>query len=159
MIEKKPMDKVYKDAGQRIYEIRNMRGLTREELSERAGISVKFLYEIENGKKGFSAMNLYYVSKVLQVGMEYLLMGEDTVTCDQKLIKTLGSFEQYQAECLNSVLQEVHKLVTAEPIRKNPESEAEPEQEAGSEPKQEDDSGSEQEAGSEPKQEAGSEPE
>ena len=39
---------VYKEAGERILLTRVMRGYTRELLAEKASISPKFLYEIEN---------------------------------------------------------------------------------------------------------------
>ena len=45
----------YKEIGARIRALREDDGLTRDRLAERVGISSKFLYEIEMGKKGFSA--------------------------------------------------------------------------------------------------------
>lgn len=50
---------LYKEAGERILLVRIMRGYTRETLAERAAISPKFLYEIETGRKGFSAAVLF----------------------------------------------------------------------------------------------------
>lgn len=39
--------------GKRIRELRKQQNSTREGLAEKAGISAKFLYEIETGKKDF----------------------------------------------------------------------------------------------------------
>ena len=39
--------------GERIRELREVQNYTREVFAEKAGISSKFLYEIETGKKGF----------------------------------------------------------------------------------------------------------
>lgn len=39
--------------GERIRELREIQGYTREGLSEKVDISAKFLYEIEVGKKAF----------------------------------------------------------------------------------------------------------
>ena len=55
------MTNVYKESGERILLVRVMRGYTRETLAEMASISPKFLYEIETGKKGFSAIVLYNI--------------------------------------------------------------------------------------------------
>ena len=51
------MSKICKEAGNRIRILREKENLSREFFSELTGISPKFLYEIETGKKGFSAEN------------------------------------------------------------------------------------------------------
>ncbi len=70
------MNMIYVKMGERISMVRIYRGLSREELAEQAGISSKFLYEIENGKKGFSALTLYEICTALDVPSEYLMTGE-----------------------------------------------------------------------------------
>ena len=45
-------------AGMRIKKLRLEKRYTREQLAYLADISDKFLYEIESGKKGFSAVTL-----------------------------------------------------------------------------------------------------
>lgn len=76
-MEGKQMKKIYRDAGRRISLLRYIRGYTREELAERAKISERFLFEIERGKKGFSARVLFGLSKALDVSCDYLLNAED----------------------------------------------------------------------------------
>ena len=49
--------------GTRIREIREEKNISRETLAAHAEISTKFLYEIENGKKGISAETLFKISK------------------------------------------------------------------------------------------------
>lgn len=61
----------------RILELRLGRGYSREELAEMAGISSKFLYEIETGRKGFSARTLYGLARALEVSMEYIMTGKE----------------------------------------------------------------------------------
>lgn len=51
------------------------RGYSREKLSENAKISVKFLYEIETDKKGFSAHTLVNLSEALGVSTDYIMTG------------------------------------------------------------------------------------
>lgn len=45
------MDDFNIKVGERIEKLRKQKGLSREELAEMVGISSKFLYEIEKGKK------------------------------------------------------------------------------------------------------------
>jgi len=69
------MNKFYYNAGIRIRKVREDNGYTREKFAEIADISPKFLYEIETGQKGFSAVTLYRISKGLHVSCEYILSG------------------------------------------------------------------------------------
>ena len=55
---------LYVEAGKRIRLIREKKQYTREYVALKADISSKFLYEIEHGLKGFSADNLYKISRV-----------------------------------------------------------------------------------------------
>lgn len=63
--------------GKRIREIREKQRISREELASMVEITPKFLYEVENGKKGISARNLYKIAVVLSVSCDYLLTGEE----------------------------------------------------------------------------------
>lgn len=101
----------YKAAGERILITRNMRGYSREYLAELAGISSKFLYEIENGRKGFSAIVLNNLSKALNVSNDYVLNGRDNVDYDQQLVNALELFEQKQTEKLGIIIREIYELV------------------------------------------------
>ena len=64
-----------KAVGTRIRKLREERGMTREELASKAEITTKFLYEVENGKKGLSANNLYKIASTLSSSCDYLLLG------------------------------------------------------------------------------------
>lgn len=111
IMEMMRMINIYKDAGQRIFLIRTMRGYTREYLAEAADISAKFLYEIENGKKGFSAVVLYRICKVLEVGCDYIMSGKgDVVEYDHKLLGILEMFENEQTEKIGVILKEIYEL-------------------------------------------------
>lgn len=68
---------IYKHTGKRIRELREMMNYTREEFAEKVGISEKFLYEIEVGRKGFSADTLCRISQALSVSCDYIMLGED----------------------------------------------------------------------------------
>ena len=57
----------YMHSSEKIKGLRIHQGYTVEQLAEEANISTKFLYEIEAGRKGFSANVLYKISKALNV--------------------------------------------------------------------------------------------
>lgn len=61
--------------GTRVRVLRMERGYSREKLSENAKISVKFLYEIETDKKGFSAHTLVNLSEAPGVSTDYIMTG------------------------------------------------------------------------------------
>ena len=61
--------------GQRIKGLRLKRKMTREELAEAAELSISFIYEIETGKKSFSAYTLGNLSRALNVETDYILLG------------------------------------------------------------------------------------
>lgn len=107
---KKQTDKFYAKVGKRICEIRNMRGFSRNEVAKMSGISSKFLYEIEKGKKGFSIINLQHLCMVLQVSPEYILNGKKEIVCDEKIVNTLQLFKQNHVESLNIILREIYKM-------------------------------------------------
>ncbi len=100
----------YKEAGERILLTRVMRGYTRECLAEMASISPKFLYEIETGRKGFSASVLYNLCVALSVDSDYILTGAEKMEYDQKLVETLQLFNQSQTECLSAILKQIYDL-------------------------------------------------
>ncbi len=68
-------DKSEASVGARVRQLREERGYSREELSESADISVKFLYEIEKDKKGFSAHTLMKLAEALEVSTDYIMTG------------------------------------------------------------------------------------
>lgn len=72
---KKNRNKLYKDAGARIQELRCERNYTRSMVAEKVEISEKFLYEIETGRKGFSTETLYRLSDLFGVTCDYILCG------------------------------------------------------------------------------------
>lgn len=105
------MMSVYKEAGERILLVRLMRGYTRENLAELASISPKFLYEIETGRKGFSAVVLYNLCEALKVDCDYILTGREKIEYDKKLIEVLQLFNHSQTECICTILKQIYELL------------------------------------------------
>lgn len=78
------MHMIYKDAGMRIGRLRKLRGMSRKDLSKKCKVTEKFIYEIEAGKKGFSAATLYDIANTLEVCSDYILSGTKPEWCSQK---------------------------------------------------------------------------
>ena len=70
-------EEIYKKAGRRIQNLRKQWKLTREELADFVGLSEKHIYEIETGRKGFSASTLYRIAIALGVGCDYIMMEKE----------------------------------------------------------------------------------
>jgi transcriptional regulator with XRE-family HTH domain len=92
----------YEDAGIRIRTLREKRHMTREILSERAEISAKFLYEIEIGKKGFSAITAKNLANALGTNCDYLLQGKN----NQEYCKEIeGALNLFDCSKISDVVQ------------------------------------------------------
>ena len=63
---------VRKFLGQRLRALRKQHGLSQERLGDRAGLSGKFIGEVERGEKSISIDSLYRVSVALEVPLRQL---------------------------------------------------------------------------------------
>lgn len=97
--------------GERIRELREVQNYTREAFAEKVDISAKFLYEIETGKKGFSADTLSRISVALSVSCDYIMFGEDTGHYRaEKVIGVLDSMKPSQIYKIQSILQLLNEM-------------------------------------------------
>lgn len=64
-----------KPVGQHVRARRKQAGLSQEELAERAGLSYKFLGEVERGTENVSLDSLARIAKVLKVKLADLVQG------------------------------------------------------------------------------------
>lgn len=62
--------------GDRIRQLREAKHYTRDRLADEVGITSKFLYEIEKGRRSFSAINLVGLAQALSVSCDYIMLGE-----------------------------------------------------------------------------------
>jgi len=96
------------EVGERIRELRETQNYTREVLAEKVDISTKFLYEIEVGKKSFSADTLSRLAKALSVSCDYIMFGEDIEhRSAEKIMYVLEMLEPKQI----SKMQDIIKLL------------------------------------------------
>ena len=92
--------------GQRIRELRETHNYTREGFAEKIDISVKFLYEIETGKKSFSVEILYRISKALSVSCDYIMRGKEMEHSDvEKMACALETLEPKQVRKIEEILK------------------------------------------------------
>jgi transcriptional regulator with XRE-family HTH domain len=85
-------DDIKKRLGKKIRSLRKLRRFTQEELGEKAGISYKFIGEIERGEVNPSLNSLIKIANALSVNVKDLFPGEVEIypqfsSQDLKLIK------------------------------------------------------------------------
>lgn len=68
--------------GNRVREYRLENRFTQAEFAEAMDISVNFLSEIENGKKGMSQDTIYRLCKHFKLSADYILFGVETTTIE-----------------------------------------------------------------------------
>ena len=102
-----------KEAGIRIRSVREMKGYTRDAFAEKAGISSKFLYEIEQGRKRFSAEVLCRIAEVLEVSCDYIMLGKLVQGEDETgITEVIAFFDTEQKRKLISILKNIYELIT-----------------------------------------------
>ena len=99
------MKKSYCQTGIRIRDLREKKHFTRETLAEMADISPKFLYEIEKGRKGFSAYTLGKLTEALQTNSDYLLFGECRANENDEVMRIIKQFDEKQRKSLLEILK------------------------------------------------------
>ena len=64
--------------GDALQELRTVKEVTQEELAKKAGLSINFLSQVENGKKGMSQETAERISRVLGVPPSFLYLLADS---------------------------------------------------------------------------------
>lgn len=105
-----PVEMPYRDIGLRVRTLREANEYTRDAFAEKIDISTKFLYEIEMGKKGFSAETLYKISKALCVSNDYLLTGNEIQKVPERIVDVLEGFNANQLARVYEILKMMQEL-------------------------------------------------
>ena len=61
------------EVGERIANLRMNQNMTREQVAQAAGLSVKFIYEVEKGRKGLSVDSLLKIANALSCSSDQIL--------------------------------------------------------------------------------------
>lgn len=97
---------LYREVGNRIQKLRKIKHFTREDLASSVNISAKFLYEIEAGRKGFSAETLCKMAEAFSVSCDYIMFGEDKENKDiRKVNQVLSLLDSEQIRRIKETVQ------------------------------------------------------
>lgn len=95
----------YKQVGARLRREREDQNMSREHLAELSDISTKFLYEIENGKKGFSCIVLKRICDALHVTSDYVLEGKGESNNQTRIEYMTEGFTEEEFEYLRKMIE------------------------------------------------------
>lgn len=96
--------------GQRIRYLREKNNYSREFFAEKIQISSKFLYEIENGKKGFSVEILLRITMALNISCDYILTGTDKRNVSEEFFKEIYEIPPLQRTYIQEILALLCKM-------------------------------------------------
>ena len=96
----------FEKIGKRIRSLRIEKNLTQEYLSQKAGVNVSHISNIENNRVKISLSTLIAVANALDITVDYLLENEyNTDTgIDSEIIKKLESFDNDKKERLIKIM-------------------------------------------------------
>ncbi len=101
----------YVEMGHRIREKREYLRMTRERLSEELDVSPSFLALVECGARGLSMRNMYTLSQVLKVPMDYLTFGiRDDEQDNAELIKARNRIMSILLRCDAKQLEGLERI-------------------------------------------------
>lgn len=98
-------------AGERIKYLREFNHYTREAFAAKIDISSKFLYEIESGKKGFSAQILVKIARALSVSTDYIMFGENENSLNMDhAVSILSKFDGKKIGHVTDIIQLIYDM-------------------------------------------------
>ncbi len=89
--------------GERVRDARGRKSLSRKVVSERSGVSQRYLAQLEGGEGNISIVLLRRVAQALEVPFEWLVCEEDPWSSD--IIPVIGLYQRATAEQRSRVLQ------------------------------------------------------
>lgn len=108
------------EIGDRIRDVRISHKMTQAEFAESVDISINFLSEIENGRKGLSYETLYNLCYNLSVSADYILFGTENEGIDyQQIIDISNKLSINELERLIEYLEALKNLKYCDTQPKN----------------------------------------
>ena len=98
------------DIGGRVRECRLRAGYTQAQCAEIMDISINFLSEIENGKKGMSQETIYKFCKNLEISADYILFGSQQKKLPYTLIQTVNTLSSEQLNTLSEYITALRNM-------------------------------------------------
>ncbi|MBV7276442.1 helix-turn-helix transcriptional regulator [Clostridium sp. PL3] len=97
-----------KSIGERIKLEREKLNLTRDELSESVSISNIFLSQIERGERQMSIPTLIRVANKLNLSLDYIIWGEDSIAVDRDaIIEKINIASKRELQVIDNVLKAI----------------------------------------------------
>lgn len=100
------------EIGQRIKKTRISRNLTQAQLAESLNISINFLSEIENGKKGLSQETICKICNFFEISSDYLLLGKNETHSYQTIIDVAEALSTEELDIVIEYLSALKKIRT-----------------------------------------------
>lgn len=98
------------DIGQRIRTIRLQKHMTQAYFAESLDISINFLSELENGKKGLSEETIYKICQFCNISADYLLYGKNGTLSSQDIIKLSESLDKEELDVIINYLTSLKNM-------------------------------------------------
>ncbi len=99
------------EIGARIRQKREALGLTREQLAEKADMSVTFLAEVELGSKGVSPFTIRKLCDTMHVSADYLIRNRELTTDFPTIVELLSNLDSEYIPLVEELLQTYMKTV------------------------------------------------
>ena len=95
----------FKEIGKRIRSQREFLGYTRDDLAEQLAVSTNFCRDIEIGAKGMSIQTLSKLSHILNLSVDYILLGETKDENIEPLILMLNACKPEKRKYAEDILK------------------------------------------------------
>lgn len=96
--------------GERIKNLRNDKGLSREKFAEIAKLSPRFLSDIESGKKSMSIESLMKICLAFNVSADYIVFGND-INLNSPLQQILYQIPSEYNNIIENILKDLLKTI------------------------------------------------
>lgn len=99
--------------GERIRALREQKNYSRQELAEKTGLSAGYLYEIESGRKRFSADVLCKLAEALSASCDYIMFGREVkqnISEKERILDSLEAMTPEQIHRIRKTLEMVELL-------------------------------------------------
>lgn len=98
------------ETGQRIRALRMKKQMTQSRFAEALDISVNFLSELENGKKGLSEDTIYKICNFCDISSDYLLYGKTETFSSKTIVEIADSLSSEELDILIDYLVSLKKI-------------------------------------------------
>lgn len=105
--------------GERIIEVRKLRGLTQKDLGDSIGVDKRVISKYENNQTIPSVIVANSIAKVLEISLDYLMGNDDILTLDKQTIKRIEEIDKLDKEKKNTLLDLIDTYIRDSKTRKN----------------------------------------